>query len=270
MYDLYEATRGTSTSYRRCGPKLVARINIIDSVGTVGMNASIPTVHEADDTLERATLCFNDWGDIAGMRHITLEELQRDTSQADTLNLRDRAASHLPAAFPQSDEEKLDIIVQSLDTAPAWHKDCVDYSSDETFERTICMDVLDESGYRRCTPADAQPIHDAWTDLINSKPRTEVSYGIERRLYDRRLFRTKEVGLFGIAKDAVAPGDLLVLVAGCKLPCLVRAVSQSAGNTENMQYRLVCVCYVNPMMDGQFMGRDGRPRLGEWEDVYIV
>lgn len=67
------------------------------------------------------------------------------------------------------------------------------------------------------------------------------------------VFVTKDEGMLGVGLRGLQTGDLLVVLWGCRVPLIIREVSEST-------YRLVGPCYVDSLMNGQSTGKGATMR----------
>ncbi|KAK5115419.1 hypothetical protein LTR85_009879 [Meristemomyces frigidus] len=93
-------------------------------------------------------------------------------------------------------------------------------------------------------PILANPGFRTMTALANGGPMRAHNW-ILRLTTGRRMFRT-QLGYFGTAPQSIRTGDSVALIAGMKLPMLVRALEDGDG------YKLVCPAFVHGMMHGEF------------------
>jgi len=80
-----------------------------------------------------------------------------------------------------------------------------------------------------------------------------------------RRFIRGEKGLLGFAPADCRPGDLMVLLAGGKVPYVLREVPRSATEGANETYRFIGDAYIQSLMHGERIQQDT-----EWEIVHLV
>jgi Heterokaryon incompatibility protein (HET) len=78
---------------------------------------------------------------------------------------------------------------------------------------------------------------------------------------DRRIFRTKQRKVLGMAPSTVKKGDIVMLVAGLDVPYVFRDAGDGSGRLV-----LVGTAYVHGAMRGEMVGADG-VEFGEWRVV---
>jgi hypothetical protein len=66
---------------------------------------------------------------------------------------------------------------------------------------------------------------------------------VQSVVWNRKFFITANGHFFGLGPDGLQSGDVVVVLYGCSVPVVLRAVEQ--------QYKLVGECYIHGLMDGQ-------------------
>ncbi|KAE9378296.1 hypothetical protein N431DRAFT_435446 [Stipitochalara longipes BDJ] len=107
--------------------------------------------------------------------------------------------------------------------------------------------------WRRCQSKDYQAYREWVRDLEDAMPKGWTSdlakryhRGFIRTCCGRRFFVTKK-GYFGIGPAELAEGDQIYILAGGKVPLVLRPLSESQPNT----FELVGDCYTHGVMDGE-------------------
>ncbi|KAK4454267.1 heterokaryon incompatibility protein-domain-containing protein [Podospora aff. communis PSN243] len=89
-----------------------------------------------------------------------------------------------------------------------------------------------------------------------------------RRSITRRRFMVSTRGDIGLVPATTAVGDALVLLRGCKFPCVLRSLSITGGDARG--YRVVGSAYIHGMMDGEFESQDsGLTGDAGWESLRL-
>lgn len=87
------------------------------------------------------------------------------------------------------------------------------------------------------------------SQVLLSSPSDSLAYSLyHRRLFERRVARTEEMGLFGVVPRATEGGDKIVLLKGSRVPVVLR---EAAG-----KWIVVGDCYVHGVMFGESWKED--------------
>jgi hypothetical protein len=91
-----------------------------------------------------------------------------------------------------------------------------------------------------------------------------VNYGgprvLHRRIFDKTkggTFFTTEEGYMAMGSDLTQPGDQVTLIAGVRLPMIIRPHSDGT-------YRIICLAYVYGVMNGEKWPDDTGRELVDW------
>ncbi|KAF2111886.1 heterokaryon incompatibility protein-domain-containing protein [Lophiotrema nucula] len=151
----------------------------------------------------------------------------------------------------------------------------------QAFWRTLMADGVIPIGgeWRRMTTSDHESLQKRLTILVvllkndataGGKSDPEVNYtlnSIQVSNYSRAFYRTKH-GRFGLCFPNTRPGDQVWILAGGRVPFILRpSMSDNRGEPEEEnRFRLVGECYCHGLMDGE--GLSGKEvKMGE---IFLV
>ncbi|KZM24929.1 hypothetical protein ST47_g3927 [Ascochyta rabiei] len=138
------------------------------------------------------------------------------------------------------------------------------------FWRTIMADVsltdLASGSWNRILTPTVIPIEDWFLDTVDNlrqglePPVTSSVHALYPATYGRALFRT-ESGHFGLCFPDARPGDEVWVLAGGRVPFVLRGLNNTTGSTTEAgtgpeSFRLVGECYLHGFMDGEALRAD--------------
>jgi len=115
---------------------------------------------------------------------------------------------------------------QNIDMTPA------DYESQQDY---LC--------YTSALRGNLKPF---WSDLLSGKELARMiryKRALRRGCHQRRFFVTRGGGYFGLGSARLQEDDLIVILYGCRTPCVLRPAEGA--------YRIVGTCYVYGIMFGE-------------------
>jgi hypothetical protein len=86
---------------------------------------------------------------------------------------------------------------------------------------------------------------------------------LQNSMYTKSFCLTKELGMMGMVPGAAQVGDSIVVVAGSRVPFVMRRVSDGGQGT---RWILIQECYVHGVMSGEYAQDAGI----EWEEIIII
>lgn len=143
--------------------------------------------------------------------------------------------------------------------------DCATGSANEQFWRTLAADVLvdEEKSYSRI-PNSARSALSSWFTAVKHSvsqgkepPITPYIFAFRTSMSGRAFFRTKE-GHMGMCYPNARPGDEVWVLAGGKVPFLLRPFDDTVDTTETPARirKLIGDCYLDGFMDGEALQRE--------------
>ncbi|KAI1612818.1 hypothetical protein EDD36DRAFT_418977 [Exophiala viscosa] len=133
------------------------------------------------------------------------------------------------------------------------------------FKTTIIMSGRGDFNSVRLQASDVDAIVQSadWAEKLaqySDEEGEQEAFSIPPFIVGRRLFVT-DTGYFGNGGAWIEPNDQIFIIMGCHYPVILRPTNSSQSCTT---YRLVEICYVHGIMDGELF--DGVPFTGKSED----
>jgi hypothetical protein len=124
---------------------------------------------------------------------------------------------------------------------------------------------------RRCQTRDHKAylewlheLKDSASAYWESDLTVSFHYSFREACSGRRFFVTKK-GYFGIGPAELEEGDEIYILAGGKLPFVLRPLPESQPDT----FELVSDCYVHGIMDGEAVSGHGSGRVNRWKKAVV-